>query len=169
MDFGVNSRTSVALLAALILILTLAPKLLTFTAPVDLKAEALAKTVALRAFLLANGVANPKLVRPNSSSNDWVGFDISSRGCVAYVFPDVGGGDVLELLQRIRSKATKTAFIYRGYTLDHYPRFWVAQDKVIARLEHVVRRPRWEKPLVIDLFYSGDCRSILTLDWSKLL
>lgn len=163
-----NSRTSAALLVALILVVTLTPKFLTAGAPVDAQAEAQAKVVALKAFLVANGVTNPKLINPNRNSHNWVGWSISEPGCAADAFADIGSGDVLELLRGIRTTRTKTAFIYRGEVLDNYPRFWVARDKALARIEHVVRRPRWEKPLVIDLFYSGDCRSILKWDWSRL-
>jgi hypothetical protein len=162
-----SSRVNVFLLVALVLVVTLLPKALTLSSPVDGKAEIHEKSAVLKGFLRSRGVASPKLIQPNRATPDWAGWSFSLPRCKAAAFADVENGDLLELLYEFR-EAKRTVFIYKGVVSDHFPRFWVARDKALYRIERVLHRPRWEKPLVVDLVYTGDCRALLAWDWSPM-
>lgn len=161
-----NSRVSALLLIALVIVVTLLPKVLTLHASVDANAEKKEKTAVLRDFLRSHGVV-AKSIQPNRETPDWTGWSFSVSRCNAAAFADLENGDLLELLYEFR-KSKRIAFVYQGDVYDHFPRFWVARDKALNRIERVLRRPRWEKPLVVDLFYAGDCRAVLAWDWSAM-
>jgi hypothetical protein len=165
----VNSYLRNVLLAAAILLVTLVPKFVVSRAALDTVKDAQQKVQEIKAFVISNGVRNPVSFVPNRSAPQWVGWRIPEPGCNAVAFPDLGDGDMTEVLHRARTPHTTTAFIYRGNVLGSYPRFRVATDKALARVAWAVRGGQWNKPLVVILFYSGrDCRQILGWDWAKL-
>jgi hypothetical protein len=162
-----SSRANVVLLITLVIVVTLVPKVLIQRSPVDRKAEIQAKSVVLKDFLRSHGVVSPKSIQPNRATPDWAGWSFSLPGCDVAAFADIENGDLLEVLYEFR-KAKRTVFVYKGEVSDHFPRFRVARDKALNRIERVLHRPRWEKPLVIDLIYTGDCRALLAWNWSAM-
>ncbi len=164
-----NSHLKNGLLAATILLVTLGPKFIVSRAALDTSKDAEQKVETIKAFVMSNGVRNPVSFVPNRSAPQWIGWRITETGCNAVVFPDLGDGDMTEVLHRARTPQTTTAFIYRGAVMPAYPRFRVATDKALARVAWAVRGDRWNKPLVVILFYSGkDCRQILGWNWAAL-
>ncbi len=164
-----NSHLRNVLLAAAILLVTLAPKFVVSRATLDTSKDAQQKVEAIRAFVISNGIRNPVSFVPNQNAAQWIGWRIPEPDCNAVAFPDLGDGDMTEVLHRARTPHTMTAFIYRGAVLESYPRFRVATDKALARVAWAIGGSQWNKPLVVILFYSGrDCRQILGWNWAQL-
>lgn len=164
-----NSRLRTVLLAVAILSVTLAPKFVVSRATLNTTDDARQKVAAIRSFVIQNGVRDPVSVLPSRSASQWVGWRILEPGCQAIAFPDLGDGDMTEVLHSVRTSHTTTAFIYRGSIFASYPRFWIATDKAMARVTWAVHKDHWNKPLLVILFYSGsDCSRVLAWNWATL-
>ena len=164
-----NLRLKDVLLAATILLVTLAPKFVVSRAALDTSNDARQKVEAIRAFVISNGIKDPVSIAPNRSAPQWVGWQIKEPGCDATVFPDLGDGDLTEGLHSARASHATTAYIYRGSVFSSYPRFWFATDKALARVTWAVYRRQWNKPLVVIVFCSGrGCGRMLGWNWAAL-